>query len=431
MRKNRRVAFGSLLSRGTKVVLAPLTLLIIGSELSSQELAFYYSFFSLLAMQQLAELGIGQVIKQHMCHAFGENKDSDWSEESIGKIKGYFIFSLYWFLFISLFICFVIYPVGYIYFNSVENTTDIFWKEPWLILIIFTSVSTILTPVKILIESCQQQELVNKANILSGILGTLVLWIGLYSGLKLYSISISLFASTLLAFIILYKELNYLWRILVASESITSLRTTFDEIKGLLGRVSIVWAVGFIFWNGFNFVSFLTLDLKSAGKILFTIALAKAGYSICDALVQGQMTIFGKNIAEGKSELARSAFLKYFPVSVVILLLGYIVFVILFFIFKDSVTLFSKVADISLVIQIFVFFLLMLVQTTHNNYVRSYKIEPFVIQSLVLSFGNLIAYHFSLEFIPQWSFLPSCFLFGVVLIYNYNRFYRSYIYAKR
>ena len=429
MRKNNRVALGSFLSRGTKVVLAPLTLLIIGNELSSQELAFYYSFFSLLAMQQLAELGIGQVIKQHMCHAFGES--SDWCESSKNKIKSYFIFSLYWFLFISIFILLVICPIGYYYFNSVENTVNVVWENPWLALIVITTFSTILTPVKILIESCQKQELVNKANIISGIFGTFILWGGLYFDFKLYSISISLFVSTLIAFGILYRELNYHWSILSSSNDIRPLRTTFNEIKGLLGRVSIVWGLGFIFWNGFNFVSFLNLDLKSAGEILFTIALAKAGYSICDALVQGQMTIFGKNISEGKSELARTAFLKYFPTSVAILLFGYVIFVILLYFFKGNISVFNKVADIPLVIQIFLFFILMLIQTTHNNYIRSYKIEPFVIQSIILSFGNIISYHFALKFMPQWSFIPSCLLFGLVLIYNYNRFYRAYIYAKR
>ncbi|WP_305818607.1 hypothetical protein [Photobacterium leiognathi] len=105
--KNFNIALLAVVSRGAKLFLGPITLLIISAQLSSDELGYYYTFFSFISMQMLVELGIGHVIKQYISHAYIE-KDGEWLESSKIKIKRYYYFSICWFVGVALFLMFVI-----------------------------------------------------------------------------------------------------------------------------------------------------------------------------------------------------------------------------------------------------------------------------------------------------------------------------------
>ncbi|MEX5790053.1 hypothetical protein AB6H13_20235, partial [Providencia vermicola] len=75
--RGNNIAIFSLLAKSINIFCGPITLLIISSKLSSEEIAFYYTFFNLIALQQLVELGLGFTLKQCISHSY-KLVDNKW-----------------------------------------------------------------------------------------------------------------------------------------------------------------------------------------------------------------------------------------------------------------------------------------------------------------------------------------------------------------
>ena len=123
------IAIQGLISQSARILIGPITLLVISKELSVDEMFFYFSFFNLIALQQLAEAGVGFVLKQYISHDFSLNDNGEWSQSSREKIRSLFNFSIIWFLVVALFILIFIGLGGLIFYS--DYTGDIDWKKPW------------------------------------------------------------------------------------------------------------------------------------------------------------------------------------------------------------------------------------------------------------------------------------------------------------
>lgn len=414
MDKNKKIAFGSLISKAIKILVGPITLIVISNKLTPTELAYYYTFFSLISIQQLAELGIGHVIKQYISHDY-KIVDDYWTKYSKIKIKNYFYFSLLWFFFISLFILFVVGIIGYYYLNI--KPSDVNWQLPWILLVIISSISIFITPINILFDGIQKQELIIKANVFSGLLSSIILWISITVGAGLYSISIyilSIFLSSLFIYcsplikiLHIFKKINYKIEI----------KNTFEDVWGLLKKVSLVWAFGFLFWNGFNLITFQIYNAEDAGKIIFLITLGRAGFQVAESITQGQISIYSHIISNGDIKKAKKEFKKYSMISISILILGYFLFFIFWYI-KPDFYMFKKLPNKEFSIQVFLYYSILLVKTLDNNFIRCFKVEPFVKTALLESILIPIVYFISSIYIKDLSFLICSFIIGIFLFYT-------------
>ncbi|VEB76571.1 Uncharacterised protein [Providencia rustigianii] len=405
--KLAKLASYSGLSRLFKAISGPVILLIIGRKLSLEEISFYFTFFNLIAMQQLAELGIGHVIKLSIAHSFFHNED-----KANLKIKSYFYFSMLWFLVISIFIIFIVGYGGNFFYSSYNGSVD--WFYPWWCLVISSSLISLLTPISLLLEGAQQQLVLYKSQVVASIINPIIIGISLYLDFGLYSISLGLVISNIFLYIIL---LSPFLRILEKIKSCTykvKLIEVFKELWPLLSKVSIVWGLGFIFWNGFNLIAFKTLSPIDAGKLIFTFTLAKAGFSIAESFTQSHMTYYSAQISQRKFNITYNSFLKYKKIALFTLIFGYSIFLALSNIIP-SFYIFDKISKTSITIQIFLFFIFLLVLTTNNNFIRCFKVEPFAIVSTYHSLMCPLAFYFSCLFIPNAYFvLPSVIILGSI-----------------
>ncbi|WP_199482311.1 hypothetical protein [Vibrio owensii] len=419
--KNARVAVLSLTSRAIALLAAPITLLVISKELSVEELAFYYTFFSIIAMQQLAELGIGHVMKQYISHAYIE-KTGEWLDTSKSEIKGYFKFSLFWFFGVAVFILSVVGVSGDLYLSLSESSID--WRSSWWMLVLVSSIATLSAPVKLFLDGIQKQETLLKANTVSALSGSVVLWICLMNGVGLNSIALSTLATVSVFVLMTSPTLLRTIKLLKGVVSTENQKSVLRKILPLLTRVSIVWGFGFLFWNSFNLVSFAVLEPDAAGKVIFAIALAKAGFGIAESITQGQSTILSNLIANDNKEKAVYVFSQYQKASIALLLTGYACFFGLWELIP-SFYLFDKVPSKEIVLQIFWFYAVLLVMTLKNNFIRCFKIEPFVKQSVLMSSSLPVIYYLSSKFVNEFSFSICSLMIVVMLVVN-RKIYKSY-----
>ncbi|MBL0460969.1 MULTISPECIES: polysaccharide biosynthesis protein [Aeromonas] len=372
------ISLFSALANGIKLLAGPITLLFISKNLNSEQIGFYYTFFSLVAMQQLAELGLGHTLKQFIAHAY-KLENGTWISESKAKIKGYVSFGFKWFAVVALFLILVVAPAGWAYYSDYTGTVN--WLSPWLMLIGVSALVTSLIPIQILLDATQNQKRVYQAQSVSALVNSVAIWVLISLGAGLYTIPLALIASNTVFYVLLSPLVRPFYQALLDVKVSANLFSIFKELWPLFSRVSIVWAVGFLFWNGFNLISFKIYDADFAGKVIFTIALARAGFGLAESLFSSQITVISYKIAQGHIQHAQQYAKKYQLIALLILVLGYSAFCILTQLWP-SFFLVQKTVDLEYTISIFLFFILNLILIVQNDFVRCFKVEPFVLVSI-------------------------------------------------
>lgn len=364
----------ALLSKSIRIFSGPLSLFFISSFLSAEEIAFYYSFISVIATQQLLELGIGYVIKQHIAHALISKKSN---------IKGYVKFSFFWYGCIAVLIVIGGGGLGYWYFISIPGEVE--WQGAWFFLIFSSVVSLLCQPINFTLEGLQYQELCFRTQLCSNIFATGTLCISLYFGFGLYSLGFQVLSACIIATILQRKKFISLCKKydITSSFYLLEFKQTLIEVWPMLSRVSLVWGAGYFFWNSFGLIALKVFELKEAGKLLFTLAIGRAGLSVALSVVQSQSTRISRLISEKDFVSAKLLHKKALFMSVILGLSGYSLLLILYK--YTDIYLFSKLADIQTVFYVFLYYMLVLFQSGYEEYLRCFKMEPYVKLYMTLS----------------------------------------------
>lgn len=403
MRKSGRISFYAMINKGLSVLIGPITVFFISKNLTAEEIAFYYTFFNLIGLQQLAELGIGHTIKQYVSHSLVYD-DGVLTTESKQKINSYLRFSKKWFGYLSLFVLFVVGCAGQVYYDGYQGIIE--WQKPWWCLVIVSFFNIRFLPYQIFSEACQQQILVFSAQIIASLAAALSLWISLLNGFGLFSIAISYLLSTICVnFFVLFKQQEFLKELSNYKE--TEFVTIFKEVWPLLKNVSVVWGVGFLFWNGINLISFKVFDKNFAGLVIFTFTIAKMIFSIAETIVASQMTVWSNMIANNEFDSVVSIFKKYRLASLVVYLFSFSMLLIAKRYFGDLWFL-AKLLEPEQLIQFGVFFFILLYLTTANNLIRCLKIEPFMYVSIFHGLLVPALFYLSVNAGLKHFLIPSC-----------------------
>ncbi|WP_143564507.1 hypothetical protein [Shewanella xiamenensis] len=387
--------------------------------MTSGEIAFYYTFFSVLAVQQVLEMGVGFTLKQYIAHAF-KMDENGWVEESKSTIKGIFDFSIKWYFAISIFIFLGVGYFGVHFFSTIESDVD--WKSPWKLLIALTAIFVNLIPFQLIIEGCQDQIVLYRSQLISSVINSVILVISITAGLGLYSIAISVATSNFILYFLLYTSVKDKYEGFLSLKSKSTFKSIFDLIWPMLSKLSITWVLGYFFWNSFNLVSIKELPLELAGKFALTLSFALAGYNIVSVVVNSQTTIFSAYISSGELKKALVIFNRSNFISIVILISGYGLYFLLS-IFTPDFYIFNKTLSLEYTLYIFVYFLLLLPVTNQANFARCLKKEPYFYLSLCSNLTVPIAFYLvcTIKNEPDFKFLiflSICFFIWSTYIFN-------------
>lgn len=185
--------FFTLLSRGWSVLAGALTVLFIPVFLSPIEQGYYYTFASLLGLQILFELGLGQVILQmvsrEMAHLqvvndvnlVGDSQRIDrLSSLMVMFRKWYFVAAILFILFVS--------TVGVYFLSQRSELPDKTWVGIWLLMVIFTAANLSFSPIFAFMEGCGEIGRVAKLRLTQTMLGYTCLWAALSFNLGLVAV---------------------------------------------------------------------------------------------------------------------------------------------------------------------------------------------------------------------------------------------------
>jgi hypothetical protein len=177
---NRAVGF-VLLARGWQLLAGPATVLLLAHHFSKAEQGYYYTFFSLIALQTFVELGLYNVVTNLSSHEWAHlSLDADGriagDERALSRLVslGRFIFK--WYAAASATFALCVGIGGYIFLSS-RADPDISWQAPWITLVTLTGLILWALPFNALLEGCGQIEQMNRFRLTQALIGSAALWL--------------------------------------------------------------------------------------------------------------------------------------------------------------------------------------------------------------------------------------------------------------
>ena len=177
--------FFALLSKAWQVLAAPVTILLVVAYLSPELQGFYYTFYSLLALQAFVELGLFTVIIAVASHEWADLElDAGvliGRPEALSRLVSLGRFAFKWYALASAALMLGVGVAGYVFFSG-EGNAEVAWQTPWTVFIIVSALVLWTLPFVSLLEGCNQVATINRFRVSQVILSSLALWVTLVLG---------------------------------------------------------------------------------------------------------------------------------------------------------------------------------------------------------------------------------------------------------
>lgn len=288
---------------------------------------FYYTFASLIALLSFFELGLYLVVSNFASHEWSKlhlTQDGyiEGDSNALSRLVslGRFIFK--WYALASLIFMAVVGCGGY-WFLEQASTSQIVWRIPWLLHIIFSSCLLWCMPFLSLLEGCDQIPSVSGFRLVQAVLSNIVLWVAIFSGLGLWAIpALSMVSAvSVLVYLLVIKQHFFApFRKKPVSCGI-SWKT---EIFPMQWRLALQGAVNYFVFSLFTPVMFYYHGAAVAGQMGMTWQLVTAIQSIAVIWVMTKAPRYGILVARREFDTLDREWRKATIFSVLMMVLGVI-----------------------------------------------------------------------------------------------------------
>ena len=305
-------------------VSGPISLLVIPRYLSPDTQGYYYTFFSLLALQSFVELGFSFIINQFASHEWAhlgfDRRDAITGEPrahsrliSLGRL------AFKWFGAASLVFVAAVSVAGYWFFSK-SPSHGIVWQAPWLALVAMTGIQIGFLPVFSLLEGCNQVAASYRYKLAQAILGSLALWSALACGWGLWAAAASSAASSCILIAVFIRYRHFFGAFRSAPEGPTI--HWKSEMLPMQWRLGLAVVVGYFMYSLFTPVIFHYHGPVAAGQMGMTWSLASMLQQIASFWILTKMPRFGILIAKKEYKALDSLFFRSTLVSLVLVTAG-------------------------------------------------------------------------------------------------------------
>lgn len=279
----------TLLSRGWSVIAGGLTVVLVPFLLSSPDQGYYYTFSSLLGLQILFELGLGQVIIQLVGHEVAhlqqtENHRLTGDNVRLDRLTLLVRLLRRWYIVAG---CLFVIAGGLAgaFFIAAQNMLPLHsWIGVWIVLILSTGINLTYIPSLSLLEGCGRIGHVARLRLMQSIVGYATLWIALICGAGLWSACMVPLATTIISAMWLHKFGGLQrWLCHRATTSSGRLLQWRRDVLPFQWRIALSALSGYFIFYSFTPLIFAQRGATEAGRfgIAMTVfnALASVGTS--------------------------------------------------------------------------------------------------------------------------------------------------------
>lgn len=311
-----------------QAISGPITIVLLIKTLSQPETGIYYALVGIIGIQAYFELGLLNVLVSQSGHAMAaiqqaESQDSeDTSGEKLAlaaaRMRDLIRSSLRWFTAVS-----VLFAISALIFGWCSLSASVVeWQGPLLALVPLAACTVAVAPAISILEGAGFRDLVYRFRFIQMLGGSLVVWLALVIGWKLWALVASSAVQAMIAGYIVYFAAPQFFN---RFRSMDSERSSFDWMREVLPvqwRVALIGAT-YHFATQFFVIIVVTFHSDAeAGPLGMTLSVTTAIQMLALAWVQTKFPIVAAHHGAGEREKAGTLWRQTALVSTSLLLLG-------------------------------------------------------------------------------------------------------------
>lgn len=387
---DRPIAF-TVLARGTQLAGSTITVLLIAHFLTPIEQGYYYTLWSMVALQIIFELGFSFVILQLAAHErahlmippLGLVSGDPVAHSRLASILQK---SVRWYGFAAVIMTVTLLPGGYYFFEMHQPPhAEALWRLPWVATVLATTLTFQIDPVFSFIEGCGQVTEVARARFGQAIAGTLMAWTAMVLHHGLFAPALVMVGQAFVGFVVLWRRRVLLLGLLRRKTG--GHRVGWKtEVWPFQWRIAVSWLCSYLTLSAFTPILFATRGPVEAGKMGMSLNISSSTGALALAWMTTKASPFGNLVALRNVQKLNQMFFRTLWQSISLLGAGAaLIMVGLLALPFVSPNLAHRVLPPPL-------FGLLLLTCLGNHviqsealYLRAHKCEPFLIQSIVIA----------------------------------------------
>jgi hypothetical protein len=321
---DRAVLF-AVLARGWSSLAGIGTLTLIARFLSPAEQGYYYTFYSLVALQIVFELGFSVVILQTASHEAAHltihPDGAITGPASIhARLASVLQKSVRWYTIAAVLMAAILLPVG-IHFFTVQSITHaserpISWLVPWCLVVLATCCTFQVDPTFSFLEGCGYVPNVARARLAQAMLGTFLGWVALLLHHGLLAPGLMIAGQAIVGGVFVFRKRNLLLPLLRHAPG--DFRIDWGaEIWPFQWRIAVSWLSGYFIFQLFNPILFAYRGPVEAGQMGMSMNVCNTLTSMTIAWMNTKAAPFGRMIALREFRLLDTVFFRAFIRSTV------------------------------------------------------------------------------------------------------------------
>ncbi len=295
----------TVLARGFSSVAGIVTLALIARSLSPAEQGYYYTFYSLVALQIVFELGFSVVILQTASHeaahlTIAEDGIIAGPISSHARLASVLQKSVRWYSIAAVLMAVILLPLGARFFSrqtlAHPSAHPVAWLLPWMLVVVASSLTFQVDPTFSFLEGCGYVPHVARARLNQAILGTVMGWAALVLHHGLYAPGLMILGQALAGGHFVFGKRRLLLPLMrhVTGEH----RIQWGlEIWPFQWRIAVSWLCGYLTFQLFNPVLFAYRGPVEAGQMGMSLNVCAALMAMAIAWMNTKAAPFGRMIA--------------------------------------------------------------------------------------------------------------------------------------
>jgi hypothetical protein len=382
-----------LVGKGISFVVQPITLYFIAIYFTSAEQGYYYTFGSILSATIFFELGLGMVLTQYASHEFallawGENGRLQGDTIALSRLISLMKKSVKWYGVLSVLVIIFLTPGGIAFLSSNPISGKIHFVLPWIILVIFSSLTLFITPLLAILEGCGRVADIQKMKLYQISFGSMFIWIVILLKGDLLAASSLAITNFIIAILWIFKKykglLNQLrgYDNLIESEQIS----WKNELFPMQWRIAISWTSGYLAYQLFTPLLFRYQNAIVAGQMGMTIYISNIALGTGIVWLSTKFPLYGAMIKNRNYDLLDKVALNNtiysFVFTTVFSILG---LVIIYYIKMYYPHIGERLLPIGAVAALLFTNLILILTNSMAGYLRAHKKEPLLISSIIFA----------------------------------------------
>ena len=305
-----RAVFFAIMGKIWSLSAGLVTTLLIAVYFAPDLQGYYYTFQAVLAVQAIAELGLGSVLTYYASHewaklALDRDREVTGDPDALSRLISLGRFSLKWYLMASAVMTLVL-ATGGLFFFGTAGDPGFPWKAPWIVLSVVTGLNLCAVPVWALLEGCNQVSHVYGYRIVQYVASSVTAWVAIYLGAGLWVASAIGVAGLLAMTLTVGRRYGKLIRTILLAQPKGPRLSWRTDIWPMQWRIAMSWVGGYFVFSLFAPVLFHYQGPVVAGQMGMTWVLVGALMPVASSWIMPRAPLFGILISQRKyAELDR------------------------------------------------------------------------------------------------------------------------------